>query len=179
MPAQAPETITTARLVLRRPRPEDAQAIFQDYAQDSEVTRFLSWTRHKDIAETQAFLAGCPERFDTGVEPAWVITFPSNDRALGMIGCRLNGWMAGIGYCLARPHWNQGLMCEAAGALVEWALTLPQIYRVWAVCHVSNRASARVMEKVGMLQEGLLRRWASCPNLSPEPQDCLIYARTR
>jgi [ribosomal protein S5]-alanine N-acetyltransferase len=179
MPIQPPETITTARLILRRPRPEDAEVIFQEYAQDWEVTRYLSWPSHKNVSETRAFLNSCPGRWASGEELSWVITLASEDRAMGMIGCRLSSWMAGIGYCLARRYWNQGFMCEAAGAVVEWALGCQSICRLWAVCHVSNPASARVMEKVGMTREGLLRRWTMCPNLSPQPQDCFIYARTR
>jgi RimJ/RimL family protein N-acetyltransferase len=70
-------------------------------------------------------------------------------------------------------------MTEAVRAVVEQALGLPHIYRVAAICDVENVASARVMEKVGMLREGVLRRAVLHPNISAEPRDAYIYARTR
>ena len=53
----------------------------------------------------------------------------------------------------------------------------PDVYRIWAVCAVDNAASARVLENIGMTLEGRLKRCAMLPSLSPEPQDCLMYAK--
>jgi len=50
------------------------------------------------------------------------------------------------------------------------------IYRVWATCDVDNVASARLLERVGMEREGVLRRWLVHPNLSEAPRDCLCYS---
>ena len=60
---RTPERVETARLVLRRPAPADAQVIFERYASDSEVTKFLAWPRHESRSDTEAFL-----RFSDG---AW------------------------------------------------------------------------------------------------------------
>jgi len=54
--ASAPERVETARLVLRRPRFEDAEAIFVRYASDPEVTRFVGFPTHRSIADTRAFV---------------------------------------------------------------------------------------------------------------------------
>ena len=67
-------------------------------------------------------------------------------------------------------------MTEAVRAVVEWALSQPGIYRVWAVCDVDNAASAKVLEKVGMRCEGILRRWVIHPNIDAAPRDCYCYA---
>jgi RimJ/RimL family protein N-acetyltransferase len=69
-------------------------------------------------------------------------------------------------------------MPEAVRAVTGWALDQPGIYRVWAVCNVENIASCRVMEKVGMQKEGILRRWSIHPNISEEPCDSYCYAVT-
>jgi [ribosomal protein S5]-alanine N-acetyltransferase len=42
---------------------------------------------------------------------------------------------------------------------------------------VDNVASARLLERVGMEREGVLRRWLVHPNLSEAPRDCLCYSR--
>jgi RimJ/RimL family protein N-acetyltransferase len=67
-------------------------------------------------------------------------------------------------------------MTEAARAVVDWALGQPGIYRVWAVCDVENAASTRVLEKVGMQREGVLRRWIIHPGVDAVPRDCYCYA---
>jgi ribosomal-protein-alanine N-acetyltransferase len=70
-------------------------------------------------------------------------------------------------------------MTEAAGAVVNWAVAQPQVYRVWATVDLENRASQRVLEKVGMTREGVLRRWLVAPTLGPVPRDVWCYARIR
>ncbi len=70
-------------------------------------------------------------------------------------------------------------MTEAVKAIVDWVLKQESIHRVWAFCDVENLASARVLEKVGMQREGVLRRWMIHPNVSDEPRDCYCYAITR
>ena len=54
-----PELFTTTRLVLRPIGSDDAQAIFDSYGQDPEVTRYLSWRPHKSIEDTQAYVQMC------------------------------------------------------------------------------------------------------------------------
>ena len=97
----------------------------------------------------------------------------------GMIEARLRGSSADIGYVLRRSLWRRGLMTEAVRFVVDWALSVPGVYRVWARCDVENVASARLLESVGMEREGVLRRWIVHPNISDEPRDALCYALVR
>ena len=172
---QPPETIETARLVLRRPRLEDAEAIFANYAQDPDVTRYVTWAPHPDVAVTRQFVASRQQAWDTGETFEWVITRRPDDVAIGMFALRVQDFKANLGYVLAKPHWGQGLMTEVARAIVDWAMAQPEIYRVWAVCDVDNPASARVMEKCGMSFEGILKRWLRRPS-ADEPVECLCHA---
>ncbi len=96
-----------------------------------------------------------------------------------MVACRPEGHKAELGYVLARSYWGNGYMTEAVSAVVDWLLSVPEVHRVWAVCDTANLASARVMEKVGMTREGILKRWTVHPNVSSEPRDCFVYARVR
>lgn len=179
MPEPPPRELRTARLVLRIPRLDDAPAIFEGYAQDPEVTRYLCWPPHRDLAVTQGFVRGRLAAWEQGHDLTWAITRPGEDRCLGMIGIRLDGFKADIGYVLARAFWGHGLMSEAARAVADWGLSLPAVYRVWAMCDVDNRASARVLEKCGMNFEGVLHRFIVHPAVGPEPRDCRCYARVR
>lgn len=158
---------------------EDAPRIFDEYATDPDVTRYLIWRPHHDVSQTRDFLAECLLRWDAGREFSFVITLADDDRAAGMIACRMDGHRADAGYVLARRLWGRGLMTEALTAMGDWALSNPNTFRFWAVCDVDNAASARVMEKAGMMREGLLRRWMIHPNSSPDPRDCWSYSRCR
>jgi RimJ/RimL family protein N-acetyltransferase len=153
--------------------------MFEEYTQDPEVTRYMTWRPDGTLIDRQAFLAGCLTRWDAGEEFSWVVTLPPEDRAIGMVSCRVNGFKAELGYVLARQYWNQGFMSEAVRAVADWAITAEGIFRVWAYCDTSNARSARVLEKAGMQREGILRRWTIHPNMSSEPRDCFAYSRTR
>ena len=81
-----------------------------------------------------------------------------------------------IAFHLARSEWGRGYATEAARALVNWALSQRQVFRIWTVVDVDNGASVRVLEKLGMVREGVLKRWSIHPNISPEPRDYYCYA---
>ena len=137
------------------------------------------WRPHESVADTQAYLERVHAAWESSSEMTWVLTLGDEDRLVGMVALRPRGFKNDLGYVLARPYWGRGIMTEAARAIVNLSLDDPQVRRVWAVCDVDNTASARVMEKVGMTLEGVLRRWVIHPNVSPEPRDALCYALVR
>jgi len=79
----------------------------------------------------------------------------------------------------SRGAGGHGLMTEALTEVVSLALSLDGVFRIGAVCDVENIGSARVMEKSGLLREGLLRRWMVHPSISDKPRDCFIYGKAR
>jgi hypothetical protein len=102
------------------------------------------------------------------------------DTPIGSIGVTLEGQgRAMFGYVLAKKCWGHGFAAEALTYIVEWALAPPTIYRAYAYCDVEYPASARVMEKAGLVREGTLRRWHIAPTLGPEPRDCIMCAKVR
>jgi RimJ/RimL family protein N-acetyltransferase len=169
----------TTRLLLRPPCADDAASIFEGYAQDREVTRYLDWRPHASIAETVAFLIRCAEGWESGRDLTWALTIPPSDRVIGMIGLRPDGHKADFGYVLGREHWGKGLMTEAGGALVRAAFADPELFRLWATCDTANTASARVLEKLGLTREGTLHAWAVRSNIAPVPRDDFVYALVR
>ena len=174
-----PDTVETLRLHLRRPVPTDAERIFQTYAQDVEVTRYLVWVPHTSVETTKKFIALCQDRWTSSVAFPYVITRKENGELLGMIEVRPSGHRADFGYVLARKYWGDGLMPEAIAAMVKIAMGHPTIYRMEATCDVENKASWRALEKSGFSREGLLRRYIIHPNISAEPRDSLLYALTK
>jgi RimJ/RimL family protein N-acetyltransferase len=171
-----PEVLETERLILRPPVEADASQIFERYAQDPEVTRYMPWRPHQRIEDAHEFVRRCRAGWASGKEFTWMLARRGEGDVIGAIALRSDGHKANIGYVLARAFWGQGLMPEAGRALIRHASQLESIHRVWAVCDVDNRASARVMEKIGMEREGILRRWLVHTNLSPLPRDVFCYS---
>ena len=101
---------------------------------------------------------------------------PALTNAVVLFDFHIKGSTVGIGYVIGRAYWGRGFVPEAVRAVVDWVLSQPSIYRVCADCDVENTASIRVMEKVGMQREGVLRRFIIHPNISDEPRDCFLYA---
>jgi RimJ/RimL family protein N-acetyltransferase len=175
-----PATLETPRLRLRAPVAGDAEAIFEAYTQDIQVARYTTWAPHRSLGETRKFLEQhCEAGRKAGTVFSWLITLSDGGHAAGMIDFRLAACRAEVGYVLARRYWGRGLMTEAAGAVVEWVIAQPEIHRVWATVDLENVASQRVLEKVGMIREGVLRRWLVAPNLGPVPRDVWSFARIK
>ncbi|MBA4379767.1 MAG: GNAT family N-acetyltransferase [Anaerolinea sp.] len=173
-----PERLETSRLLLRKPVLEDADAIFHGHASDPQVTRYLTWKTHTDIEMSRAYLQRCILCWKdvNGTAFPWVIVHKKDERLVGTIEMRVLQHRADLGYGLARAYWGNGIATEATNCLVEWALAQPEIFRVWAICDVDNTASSRVLEKVGMQCEGILRRYSIRPNLANEPRDSFCYS---
>jgi [ribosomal protein S5]-alanine N-acetyltransferase len=179
--ARPPALFATARLTGRMPRVDDGPAIFASYANDPDVTRYLSWRAYDRVEPLNAFLRECIARWEKGDgHLSWLLCLKGTDKPIGSIGIQFEGGSkAMFGYVLAKKFWGHGFASEALTYLVEWALAQPTVHRAWAFCDVENTASIRVMEKAGMTREGILRRWHTCPTLGLEPRDCVVCAKVR
>ena len=171
--------LSSKRLILRPPKAEDAPAVFEAFASDPEVTRFLKWRPHRTLADAHRAMAARLKRLETGEELSWLLSLRTDGSILGIISAWPFEWEVEIGFALGRQSWGRGLMTEAVGSVVAWAFEPAQVTRVWGTCDAENLASARVLEKAGLQREGLLDAYAIHPNISPDPRDCLLYARTR
>ena len=171
-----PEQIETERLILRIPRMEDVPAIFEGWAQDPEVTRFLTWRPHKQVGETQWVIRKAIIAWEGDARFPYMLQFKEGGGLAGMMDLRIMIPRVNLGYVVARPHWGKGYMTEAVRAVIDWSLQQPIIHRVEATTDVENAASCRVMEKAGMTREGTLRKYILHPSLGNEPRDSFMYA---
>ena len=155
--------IETDRLLLRDFRPDDWESVHR-YASDPEVTRYMLWGPNTP-EETRSFIrraiAEQGERPRRHYELAVVLK--GQGPLIGSCGIdvsapeRRQGW---IGYALARHHWGQGYATEAARGVVTFGFGELGLHRIFGTCDPANRASARVMEKLGMRREGLLKEYS-------------------
>ncbi|MCW3462254.1 GNAT family N-acetyltransferase [Chitinophaga nivalis] len=87
----------------------------------------------------------------------WIIVSQADNTVLGDIGFKGRPdpeGMVEIGYALLPAYRRQGFMQEAATALINWAFGQPHVEKVVAECHVTNIASMRVLQKLGMRETG-------------------------
>ena len=141
-------------------RLDDAGAMFA-YASDPEVTRYVLWDTHRSIVDSESFLSFAMEGYERGDFGGWGVVLKDSGAFVGT--CGMDGGYAPeharaeIGYVLSREHWGKGLMPEAARAVIRFGFERMSLNRVEARCIAENTASARVMEKAGMIYEGTLR----------------------
>lgn len=161
---------------LRRPRPADAEAIFE-YGSDPEVARYADWRVQTTIEPIVALIEERAARWKNGSEYYWVITETSSDRAIGGVSCRLDGDTAELGFILNRKHWGKGYATKAAGAILDWLKSNPAIRKVWATCDMENLASIRVLEKLGMHRKQIMKQYAVRPAIGTEARDAYLYEK--
>lgn len=156
-----PPTIETKRLILRAVTEDDAASIF-NYASDSDVSKTATWPTHKTIDDTFLFIkSNVIKNYKNRVPAPFAVTLKSDpSKVIGTVGCFKPGsqnHIMELGYVLGKPFWGQGIITEAAEAIIKWVFDEYKIERIQARCLAENRGSSKVMEKLGMRYEGCSR----------------------
>ena len=175
---KGPETIETARLRLRKPRLDDAQAIFSRYANDPDVTAHVGWPRHRSVDDTRGFLSFAEAEWERWPAGAYLVERRADGVLIGGTGLSFETpHRAMTGYVFARDAWGHGYATESLGAMVDLARRCG-VQRLYALCHTDHAPSYHVLEKCGFAREGIWRRHSVFPNLAPDdPADVFCYAR--
>ena len=154
------QTIETSRLILRRAIREDAEPMFRNWASDSEVTKFLTWPAHSNIAVSEMVIGSWLQEYEKDSYYQWMIELKEIGQPIGSISVvRQNDRVeeAEIGYCIGSPWWHRGIMSEALAAVIEYLFTEVGMNRVAARHDPNNPHSGGVMRKCGMKYEGTNR----------------------
>jgi [ribosomal protein S5]-alanine N-acetyltransferase len=162
---KAPERIETGRLLLRKPCSDDADEIFNCYAGDPEVTRWISWPTHESVENSRAFLAFSDSEWEHWPAGPYLVLSRKDGRVLGCTGLGFETpSRVSTGYVFSKNSWGKGYATEALLAMVDVARSL-EVVRLYALCHEDNMASWRVLEKCGFNREGILHSHTEFPNL--------------
>lgn len=143
--------LTTARLLLRPWRAEDAAALYEA-ARDPRVGPAAGWPPHRSVAESAGII-----RTVFSAPETYAVTLRGTDRPVGCVGLlfpadshfAIGCSEAEVGYWIATPWWGRGLIPEAVGELARHAFEELGLTALWASCFVDNAASRRVLEKCG------------------------------
>jgi ribosomal-protein-alanine N-acetyltransferase len=154
--------LSTERLLLRAPAPEDAAA-FQDVLSVPDVTRFSNWPDAPSVAQGKRYMDWMCKVYPSGKGCAWIIEDRASKTLAGAI--RYNrfekAWRYGeIGYELHPDFWGKGLMTEAVAAVVACGHQFFRLNRIEAWTLPGNAASDHVLQKSGFRYEGTLRQKA-------------------
>lgn len=175
-----PRSFQTNRLIARLPVPGDSAHLFAAYTSKPEVSRFMIWQPHAEVATTEVFVAECIAAAGAGSRFPYVLAWRENPGIpIGMLEARPSDFKVEIGYVLAPEYWGQGLMPEAVSSLADLMLDQAEFFRIQAFCDVDNVPSQRMLEKAGFLREGRHERFMIHPNLSAEPRPCYMYAKCK
>ena len=153
--------LETERLILRRFVMEDAEAMFQNWASDREVTKFLTWPAHESVQASKTVLEDWTAAYARETTYQWAITLREDERRpIGSIGAvKLDDALScvQVGYCLGWRWWHRGIMSEALRAVMDFFFSDVGANRVEARFDPRNIHSGMVMQKCGMQYEGTQR----------------------
>ncbi len=152
-------TITTERLILNSFQETDLPLLVL-YAGNPKVAEMASGIPHPYTKKDgKIWIENTQKGFEKGTLYAFAIRLKSTQEFIGGIGITINTQNnhAELGYWLAQPFWRNGYATEAAKKVLDFGLTELQLHRIYATHFAHNQASGNVLQKIGMIQEGILK----------------------
>ena len=151
--------LSTVRLTLRPFAPQDAEGCLRNWAADEEIHRYLS-AQPQTADEVQEWLSSADEAYADPRTFYWAIEEAHCGEVVGELfvdnfgtssrWCEMD-WKIGTAFQ------GKGYAAEAARAAIEYLIREVGFHRIEAKCCTENTASERVMQKLGMNKEGILR----------------------
>lgn len=147
--------LETERLILRPIKNEDADAIFNCWMQDEDVSRYMYWKATKDIKEVQNFVRFELSNLENDKWYRWIILLKQTDEIIGTCFIYYNddedNW--DISYNLGKKFWRNGYISEAMQRVMEYAIDELMIKECIAIHALENPESGRVIQKLGFEYE--------------------------
>ncbi len=152
--------LETERLLLRPWREADAQEAFDNWMNDPEVTRYLTWAPHGSVNVTRFLLREWERQSREADCYHWAMVLRKTGELIGDISImHADAYQESgtVGYCMGRAWWGRGLMTEAFREVLRYCFEEVGFERVTGGHAAENIGSSRVMEKCGLRREGLRR----------------------
>ncbi|PQP83736.1 GNAT family N-acetyltransferase [Paenibacillus sp. PCH8] len=175
--AESPE-FETKRLKLRRLTLDDLDDYYA-FASDPRVSQQSLWNCHETAEDSVQYIQRALDNYEQKRVYLWAFVLKETGSLIGRGGIfHLNEFMqsAELGYAIASTHWGKGLASEAMQPIVNYCFQELDCNRLEGKCNAGNMGSARVMEKLGMSYEGLLRKQLKIKCVFTDQK---VYARIR
>jgi len=155
-------TLETERLILRKFNEKDAPAVFQNWASDDAVTKFLTWPTHKAVEQSAGYVEFCLNSYSEADSYQWGIELKESGVLFGNTSVvKINEDLEALelGYVIGRDYWGNGYMTEAVKSVIAFLFEEVGANRIAARHDTNNPNSGRVMQKAGMKYEGTFRQF--------------------
>jgi len=152
--------IETPRLLLRKLGVEDAEEYFS-IASNPLAAKHTIWNAHITIEDSISYLSELQAKMDQGQAIHWGIIDQATGTLIGRVGFihfDTQHSLSEVGFALHCDWWGQGIMSEAALPVIRYGFEELGLNRIEGRCNADNLASERVLLKIGMTFEGILRR---------------------
>ena len=141
--------LETERLLLRKIKKEDAPAIYNNWAKDKEVTKFLTWNPHENVEQTEKIVDLWLEEYKNPKTHRFGIVLKETNELIGMIDVvNYIDDCPEIGYVLSKNYWGKGIMTEACIKFCEY-LFEQGFNKLIIKAHKDNIGSNIVIKKSG------------------------------
>ena len=158
---QGTKRLETDRLILRPFAVGDATAMYNNWASDPDVTKYLMWPHHTTVEVSNTVLADWVGRYEKTDHYHWAIVLKENgDEPIGSIAIVRQDdsvKMVHVGYCIGKKWWRRGIMSETLSALVKFFFEEVGVNRFESRHDPRNPNSGKVMMKCGLKYEGTQR----------------------
>ena len=174
------KTLETDRLILRKFKYDDYKAMYDNWASDEETSKYVSYNAHKNYDETKEILNKWIQEYDNG-SINFVIEIKETKEIIDnieVISVSKKHNNCEVGYVYGSKYWGNGYATEALRKVLEFLLIDCNFHLVEAKHHASNPASGRVMEKSGMIKDGILRE-RRINKLTNKYEDLVVYSITK
>ena len=148
--------LETERLILRRFTLEDAEKMYENWAGDPEVTKFLTWPTHESAEISRQILKEWVAAYDNPEIYQWCIEEKESGEPVGSIAVVSRNEKAQsceIGYCISRSRWHKGITTEALAEVMRYLFEEVGVLRLESRHDPKNPYSGEVMKKCGMKYE--------------------------
>lgn len=162
---QGTKKLETERLILRQFKIEDYVEMYNNWACEDVVTKFLTWQTHTNQDVTKSVLADWISKYANKDFYNWAIELKEENRLIGnisVVSLREETLSAILGYCMGSKWWGKEIMPEAGKAVLKYLFEEVGFNRIAANHDKNNPKSGRVMQKIGMTYEGTLRSAGFC-----------------
>jgi ribosomal-protein-alanine N-acetyltransferase len=153
--------LETKHLILRKFTTGDAESMYKNWANDNDVTKFLTWKPHETIEITKNILENWMSNYGKDNFYLWAIVLREINEPIGSVSVVKQDdeiRMVHIGYCIGKKWWHKGITSEALKIIIKYFFEKIGVNRVESRHDPNNPNSGKVMAKCGMKYEGTMRQ---------------------
>lgn len=155
------KTLETERLILRKIKKEDYKEAYNNWCKDEDVARYVTWYAHENELVTKELFETWEKEYELLDTFKWIVELKDTHELIGTISIvnkrdfKYN--MCEVGYCYGKKYWHKGYGTEVLKRVIKYMFEEVDFDVVTAKHLINNPNSGKVMEKAGMMKDGILR----------------------